>query len=185
MARLMRALGFGIVAVLVTGCATPRYETTYRYESPASVEAQACIKGCEAKLDACRTDCQAAWQACTEQLEPQVEAHYAQALKEYADDLRYYRRMLDHYQWDLWVDWDFAYRGLWYSPWPYHPWPSYAPLPMAPGDPPTKETVRNSLRKSQCQDDCGCQPRYDTCFQGCGGKVVTETRCVANCPGGK
>lgn len=172
-------------AFLMAGCATPRYETTYRYESPAGAEARLCIRGCETALNACRADCQTAWQACADKLEPQVEAHYAQALKTYADDLRYYRRMLEQYQWDVWMDWGFAYHGLWYSPWPYHPWPSAALLPIAPGDPPTRDAVRDGLRGSQCKDDCACQPAYDACFQACGGKVVSETRCVANCPDGK
>ena len=181
----IRILAPAAVATFLAGCATPRYETTFRYEPPASAEAQACIKGCEAALNTCRTDCQATWQACTERVEPQVDEHYAKALKEYADDLRYYSRVLEHYQWDVWMDWNFGYRGVWYSPWPYRPWPSYTPVPIAPGDPPSKEAVRDSLRKSQCKDDCGCQPKYDACFQGCGGKVVTETRCVADCPPGK
>lgn len=185
MARVTFFLVLAAALVMVGGCATPRYETTYRYEPPASVESLACLKGCEATLNTCRTDCQTAWQACTERVEPLVDEQYAKALKEYADDLRYYSRMLERYQWDVWMDWDFAYRGLWYSPWPYRPWPGYAHLPIAPGDPPTKEAVRDHLRKGQCKDDCACQPKYDTCFQGCGGKVVTETRCVANCPAGK
>jgi hypothetical protein len=173
----------------MAGCATPRYETITRYESPVGAAGQACVKGCEAALDTCRTQCQAAWQACTERVEPQVDERYAQALEKYAEELRRYRLDLDRYQWDLWVGWGHGYSGLWYSPWPYHPWPGYHPgyypPPIEPGDPPTKASVRDGLRRSQCQDDCGCQTKHDACFEGCGGRVVTEPRCVANCPGGK
>jgi hypothetical protein len=47
---------------------------------------------------------------------------------------------------------------------------------------PTRESVRAQLEKTQCKDDCGCLPAYDTCFVGCGGQRVTETLCVTNCP---
>ncbi len=189
MFRSLHLLALAAVVSVLAGCATPRYETTYRYEPPTGVEAQSCIKGCEATLNTCRADCQAAWQSCTERIEPQVDERYAQALKAYADELRLYRLALDRYEWDMWVGWGHGHSGLWYSPWPYHPWsghwPGYFPYPGPPEDPPTREAVRTKLRKAQCQDDCGCQVKYDACFQGCGGRVVTETRCVANCPAGK
>lgn len=180
----IRLLVLAAAAACVAGCATPRYETVQSYESPASPEGQVCVKGCEAALDACRAECRATWQACAEGLEPQVDEGYARALKHYAEELRLYRHDLDHYQWDLWLGWGHGYSGFWYSPWPYHGWPGFYPghYPSPPGDPPTKEAVRASLLKSQCRDDCGCQSGYDACFVGCGGKVETRTRCVADCP---
>ena len=45
MSSLIRFFGLVVVAVTMAGCATPRYETTFRYEPPASAEDQACIKG--------------------------------------------------------------------------------------------------------------------------------------------
>ncbi|MCP5277826.1 MAG: hypothetical protein H6935_05610 [Thiobacillus sp.] len=189
MSRLIRFPGLLAVAALMSGCAAPRFETIHRYEPPLSVEAQACLKNCEAALHVCREECQAAWKACADRVEPEVEEHHTKALKDYAADLRLYRRDLDQYQWDLWLGWGHGYSGVWYSPWPYHGWPGYypgySPPPPAPGDPPTREAVRDSLRKSRCQDDCSCQPKYDACFTGCGGRVVTETRCIANCPAGQ
>jgi len=185
MYRSLRLLLMTGATLLLAACATPRYETVTRYEPPADAAGAACLRGCQAALDACRGDCQAAWQACAAGLEPQVDERYAQALKAYADELRLYRRELDRYEWDVWLGWGHGYSGLWYSPWSYYPWPGNIPSPVSPGDPPTKEAVRDSLRKGQCKDDCGCQPRYEACYQGCGGRVVTETRCVANCPAGK
>jgi len=180
MVKSIRSVVLLAIAAVLAACATPRYETTYRHEPPVGAEGAACAQRCEAALDTCRTDCRAAWQACTAGVEPQVDERYAQALREYAEDLRSYRRMLEQYQWDVWTDWDYGYRGMWYSPWRVH-----VPLPMPPGDPPTREAVRDGLRNSRCKDDCGCLVRYDACFEACGGKVVSETHCVANCPPGK
>jgi len=179
-------LSFICVAVmLLQGCATPHFETTQRYEPPSGEAGQACVLACNTALDTCQSECAVAWQACTVQVEPQVDEAYGQALQAYAQDLKDYRYMLERYQWNAWMDWDFAWHGGVYSPWHRFPWPAYAPLPVSPGDPPTKDAVRNGLLKSQCKDDCGCQPNYVACFKDCGGRVVTETRCVADCPEAK
>jgi hypothetical protein len=189
MSALPRAFLLIAALALLAGCATPRYETIHRYEPPAGGQGQACLKGCEDSLNSCRAECKAAWQACTQGVEAQVDERYAQALKAYAQDLRQYRRELEQYQWDLWLDWGNGYDGLWYSPWPYRPWPGYYPAYFPPsnppGDPPTREGVRAALQDSHCRDDCGCLAKHDACFERCGGRVVTETRCVANCPAGK
>lgn len=185
MFRFLFLLALAALVSALTACATPRYEATSRYEPPVGAEGLACIRSCEATLSACRSDCQAAWQACTARVEPQVEEGYARALKAYADELRRYRLALDRYAWDMWLGWGHGYGGLGYSPWSYYPWPGYFPAPAPPPQPPTRETVRANLHQAQCQDDCGCQAKYDACYQGCGGRVVSETRCVANCPAGK
>jgi len=173
------------VTLLLVACATPRYETVTRFEPPTDAAGVACLRRCEASLDACRADCLAAWQRCTAALESQVDARYAQALKAYAEELRQYRLDLDRYEWDMWFGWGRGPWDLWYSPWSYRPWPMYVPTTMAPRDPPSREAVRDSLFKSQCEGDCGCQLKYGDCFQACGGRLVSETRCVANCPADK
>ena len=179
-------LAIGVAVVALTGCATPRYETVHRYEPPVSEEGRACVASCEATRTQCRSDCQAAWAQCTAEVEPQVESHYAQALAEYADELRLYRMDLDRYEWELWLGWHHNYSGFWYSPWPgpwyASPWPGYYPPSAPPPGPPSREAVRAKLHKEQCRDDCGCEGQYDACFTACGGKRVTETRCTANCP---
>lgn len=183
MSRSARFLA--VIVLALAGCATPRYETVRSLEPPAGEEGRVCARACEASLAACQKDCQVAWQACADRVEPQVEGRFAQALKAYAQDLRRYRRDLDWYEWDMWLGWNHGPGGFWYSPWPYHPWPRAHFWIDPPGDPPTREEVRAGLLKAQCQDDCGCLTRHEACFLGCGGKVVSETRCVANCPAGK
>ncbi len=181
--RIFSALLLLTGALLIQGCATPRYVTETRYEVPESGEGQACIATCKVTQDACRSECEAAWKACVDQVEPQVDGAYGQALEAYAHDLKDYRLSLERVHWNAWMDWGWG--GWRASPWAPYPWPAYVPLPISPGDPPTKDAVRDGLIKTQCKDDCGCQPKYDDCFKVCGGRVVTETRCVANCPDGR
>ena len=183
--RVMKWTSYGIALAMglgVMGCATPRYET------PASQQGQACVANCTALRDTCRADCKEAWERCTATREPQVETRYTQALEDYADALRRYRLELDRYEWELWLGWHHGHSGFWYTPWAdpwYHyPWPGYFPPATPPADPPTRESVRAELHKKQCQDDCGCESRFDHCFMECGGNRVTETRCIANCPKG-
>jgi hypothetical protein len=184
MLKFLRNLAFTAAAVALAGCATPRYQTIYRYEPAAGVEGQACVKGCEQALTGCRAVCQSAWQVCTARAETQVEERYAQALKAYAADLSRYRRELDRYEWDLWMGWGHEHGGLWYSTWHPYPWHGYYPRPNPPAEEPTREAVRAGVHREQCKDDCGCQFIYDDCHQGCGGRKVPETRCVADCPTG-
>lgn len=168
---------------LIAGCATPRHETIQRLEAPADAEGQACVGRCDLELTACRERCRAAWQACAEQVEPRVDERFSRALQAYSEDLRRYRRELDWYEWDMWFGWNHGPGGFWASSWPYHaPWPRARFWIEPPGEPPTRESVRAGLLKESCQDDCGCQPRHEACFLACGGRVLRETRCVADCP---
>ena len=176
MAKIMHLIGGAVVASALAGCATPRYETIRHYQAPETPAGQACIQRCEQVRASCKSTCQVAWQACTARVESQVEDRYAQALKDYASDLARYRRALDLYQMDLWMNWRRPYGGLWYEPWPYQPWHSFAFAPTPPDAPPSRESVRQSLYKAECKDDCACEVNYDTCFTGCGGTLRIEQR---------
>ena len=178
----IRQLTLAAAAVALVGCATPRFQTIYHYEPATGMAGRACVNVCERTLAGCRTDCESAWQSCTARVEPQVEARYAQTLTVYAADIDRYRRELERYDWGLRPGWDQGFGGPWYSPWPYHPWYGYGPLPLPPAEQPTRESVRAGLLKEQCHDDCGCAPKYDACYLGCGGRMIPETRCVADCP---
>ncbi|MCU0842776.1 MAG: hypothetical protein MUC79_13815 [Thiobacillaceae bacterium] len=174
------------------GCASPRYQTVYRYEPPTDPAGLACLARCEEKLAACQADCRTRYQACARETEPLVEDRYAAALQAYADELDRYRLELRQYDFGIWASWHHG--GFWYQPGPYHGWPYYGwpyygwPGPYAYSSPspppprPTRESVQAQLRKEKCVDDCGCQPNYDACFLACGGRRIPETRCVADCP---
>lgn len=166
-----------VALVLSTGCATPRYQTGYRYEPPADPAAAPCLNNCETTRQDCLSRCREARQACMKTLEPEVENAYAVALERYAAELDRYRADLDRYRFNLWLGWGGDGHGaFWYDPWP----PYY--MSMVTTVPPSREAIRERLAKKKCDADCGCQARYDACFSGCGGRRVEETRCIANCP---
>jgi hypothetical protein len=164
----------------LAGCATPQYQTVYRYESPADAQGVACLQTCEQKKEDCQAGCKARYQACQKDVEPLVEGRYLQALKQYELDLRGYERALRQYEMQQWLYWPYDY-------WPphhgyYYPWPgAYFPPPYLSSVMPTRDGVRAALEKDRCQTDCACLPAYDTCFVGCGGKRIAETVCIKNC----
>jgi len=177
--RFFAVLG---LAAALAGCATPQYQTTVRLIPPADAQGRACVQDCEAKRVACQDECRVRYLACEKSVEPYVEARYVEALQQYELVLRQYAADLRYYEMQLNFGWmhSYPYYGFYgWGPWPYFP-PPYPPPPM-----PTREGVRAHLVKTNCQDDCGCLPAYDTCFVGCGGQRVSETVCIKNCPPAK
>lgn len=168
----------------LTGCATPQYQTHVRLIPPADAQGHACVQACEDQKVACQAECKTRYQACVEGIEPQVEARYIEALKQYENDLKQYAAALRHYEMQLRFDWLNYYpfhHPFWWDPWPM----PYFPPPYREPAMPTRASVREQLEKANCQADCGCLPAYDACFVGCGGQRVVETLCVKNCPPGK
>lgn len=169
--------------MLLAGCATPQYQTVYRYELPADAQGQACVQVCEQKKEACQAECKARYQACQKDIEPLVEERYRQALERYENELRQYALALKQYEIQQWLYWPYDY---WY--WPHHrgyyvyPWPGpYLPPPYPGPVMPTRESIRAALEKEKCQADCGCLAAYDTCYVNCGGRRIAETVCIRNC----
>ena len=158
------------------GCATPRYETVTHREAPVGEAGEACLRGCEVHLNACKLTCAENYQACVKSVEPEAAEHYRQTLDRYAAELERYRQELYGYQFQLWMNWSWDHGSFWYAPWPY---PYYSAPP--PG-PPSREADWNRFREERCGGDCCCQPPYDACFEACGGKISSEQRCVRNCP---
>ena len=181
MAPDLRRMTLLVAAAVLAGCATPRYQTVYRYEPPSDATGRACLESCEKKLAGCQQHCTADYQACLKRLEPLVEERYNEHLKRYADELNSYRLELRHYELSLSLSW--GYDPFWYGPWPYyHPWPAFYNFPPEPPEKPSREAAFNQLRKEKCEADCGCLPLYDACFLTCGGKKIPEVKCIANCP---
>jgi hypothetical protein len=178
--RYVALLLFAVMA----GCATPQYQTTVRLIPPDDVRGRACVQDCESKKTACQADCQSRYQACAKDIEPQIEVRYAEALKRYELELRQYAAALRNYEMQLRFEWlnsyPFGYPYGW-GPWPG---PFFSP-PYREPVMPTRESVRAQLEKSNCKEDCGCLPAFDTCFVGCGGQRVSETVCIRNCPPAK
>jgi hypothetical protein len=170
-----------VLLAALAGCATPQYQTTVRLIPPADAQGRACVADCDARKLACQTDCQARYQACVKDIEPQVEARYTAALKQYELNLRQYAAELRHYEMQLHFEW--LHRYPYRHPYWWDPWPGlYFPPPYREPVMPTREGVRARLAAESCQADCGCLPAYDACFVGCGGQRVSETVCIKNCP---
>ena len=170
-----------VLLAALTGCATPQYQTRVHLIPPTDARGLACVQDCEAQKVTCQAECQAHYQACVKAIEPQVEARYSDALKQYERDLRQYAAALRHYEMELRFEWLYSYpyrQPFWWNPWPgpYFPPPYHEPAM------PTRDSVRAQLEATQCQADCGCLPAYDSCFVGCGGQRVTETICISDCP---
>ena len=179
----MRTMLLVISVIALAGCASPRYQSVYRYEPPADGAARGCLEKCSQKMESCQKSCTADYQACLTRIEPLVEGRYNEALKRYAGELEGYRWDLERYQLYQSLRWSDSF---WYGPGFYRPWPGpyYTPIPIAPRKPSRDEAFKQ-LKKEKCEVECGCQPIYDACFLGCGGKMIPEERCVANCPEGK
>jgi len=163
------------LAVGLTACATPRYQTVYRLEPPADAAGLACLEKCSAQLAACQAQCAQTWQACVQSVEPLVQERYAQALQRYEEALDRYAAELRSYELQIWLDW--RHGGWWYDPWPGPRW-----YPYPPPRKPSREAVMSQLRKDRCVEDCGCLGGHEACFLACGGRKIPEVRCVANCP---
>lgn len=170
-------------ALGVFGCASPRYETVVQREAPAGASAPACIESCERGLETCKLACAEKYQACLKAVEPEAEDHYRRTLDRYAEALEQRRRELAYQDFQLWTSFGWTHGGrgaFWYDPFPYT---NSVPPPMPRA--PTREEDLNRFREARCGGDCGCQSPYDACFLACGGKIISEQRCVANCPAGR
>lgn len=178
-------IGSLLAGLVLGGCATPLYQTAYRYEPPTDPQGLACVARCAEERADCESRCQAALDACRKAIEPQVAARYDEALARYERELDQYLAELRHYELQLWMSWPggpWVYGPGYYGPWPYwYDWPRSFPPPPAPRKP-SREAVRAALEKEQCRADCGCQGSYDDCFVACGGRRSVETRCIAHCP---
>ena len=180
MFQSMRILILAVVTAFLAGCASPRYQTAYRYEPPTDTAGRVALKKCEQKLESCQQRCAAETQICLKSIEPLVENRLAEALKQYESELEQYRLARQRYEISMALNW--GYDPFWYDHGLYHPWPRpyYFPpvMPRKPG----RDEVFNQVRHEKCDTDCGCQTLYDACFLSSGGKKIPEERCIANCP---
>ena len=184
--RLAKTTLLMVIGALLEGCATPRYQSVYRYEPPADAVGRACVTQCAQTQKLCLEDCRQNYTACVKHLEPEARARHADALERHEDAMDQYRRALDHYHLNLslgWGHYDDWYGAGWYeSRWPYGGYRYYDYPPPEPPRPPYYEDELARLSVEKCDQDCACQPDYENCFVGCGGRKISQQRCFANCP---
>lgn len=174
-----------VFVATLAGCATPQYQNRIRMVPPAGAAGQQCVNQCESKKTACQTECRTQYEACARSVEPQVEARYTEALKQYENDLKAYAAALRRYELQMHFDWfhaGYPYRHPRRFPYGWDPFPgSRFPPPAPEPSMPTRESVRDKLVASSCKADCGCLPAYDGCFVACGGQRIVDKVCVENC----
>lgn len=171
-----------MLAMTLAGCATPRYQTLYQYEGPVDAAGRACLQTCEPKLANCQANCRVAYQSCLKSAAPAIEKRYRETLKEYESAMNQYRHELSMIQFQMSMEHSYYAQGYGYgySYDPFWPAPYYAPPPRP--QKPDHDKIAGEVIQQQCNHDCGCQPIYDACFLSCGGKKVSDIRCIANCP---
>ena len=172
------------VAVLLAGCAGPRYATEVRYLPPGSEAGQACLKGCHVEMQACQADCQSRRQSCIANIEPTVDAAFDQALRQYEAERRVYMRERQFYQLDRTLSFGFYRHPFYYGyPDPFWYTDRYFDDPPVPPAAPSRAAIRERLIDEQCRIDCGCQSAFDRCYLGCGGQIERRVVCIENCDG--
>lgn len=173
------------IAAIVCGCATPRYQTFYRYDLPNDRAGRECVAQCDQDQKTCADNCTTLYKACVRDIEPEAKSRYADALKRYQGQWEQYQQDLDRYHLSLSLGWG-HYNGWygegWYDPW--SPYGGYRPyyFPPEPPQPPVYADELIKLSAEKCNHACGCQSDYDACFLSCGGRKVPEQRCIVNCP---
>ncbi len=175
----MKFLVIALFPLVLSACASPRYQSVKRYEPPAG--AQACLSECDGRAHACRSVCQARYQQCVQDTGPEVRARYEQAIAQYEAALAAYRWELDRYRMDLMLGWGYGYGHPDWGAWGW--FPMYPP--PRPPRPPNPDREAAAVIAARCDRDCGCEATYDGCFLACGGRIVHETVCVAHCPSGE
>ncbi|MFN2381189.1 MAG: hypothetical protein ABR561_01385 [Guyparkeria sp.] len=173
-------------AVLLAGCAAPRYATEVRYLPPTSEAGLSCLQGCQIDMQACQADCQSRRQSCIAGIGPQVDDAFEQALRQYEAERRVYMRERQSYQLDHAMRFG-LYRDPFYFGYPASFWYTdrFYDDPPVPPAAPSRESVRAEVIDRECNIDCGCQGAFDQCYIGCGGQVERRMVCLENCDGEK
>ena len=170
------------VALLLTGCAGPRFATEMRYVPPGGEAGEACLQGCHIDMQACRADCQSRRESCIEGIEPRVDTAFERVLRQYEADRKLYLRELQFYRLERAVHFGFYHHPFYYgTSGPFWHTDRYLDDPPIPPIPPSRAGIRQQVIAEHCEIECGCQARFDQCYLGCGGRIEREVLCIENC----
>ena len=193
------ALAFGLSA-----CAGPRWQTVYQYEPAAGQGAEACTQRCVDNQQACRFDCEDRYQHCLGRAElaardgfDELMYRYDREMRVYYTDQAIYEAERDRY------DHQRSYLAHEKSKYERrckederdrtacelaerarkdlkHLERHRPNAPARPYRPSLGDEIAEA--QSRCSRDCGCIPTYNACYAACGGRVIPQQRCIANCP---
>ena len=198
----MKQILFFTILLLLSAC-SPRYEIKTHYTLPSDAQGRICVQTCSNERKICQAHCNMRQEQCLERTKKSAENAFASTMNEYQDVLNEYHHEMDRYNFEMssWqreerrVHQDFEHyrracrQGKKNS---YECRRSYEldnqlsslenHEPMAPQRP-IKPTLSEEIRRAQkgCNNSCGCEKEYDSCFISCGGKLHYEKFCVANC----
>ena len=166
---------------------SPVYKVVYDYQPPSSKNGQKKLAKCYADKKLCLTRCNQKNTRCKQRAELEAQREYHERLIEYRDKLETYNYKMrmkddleervgfyndvcktkqdryactkaDRYQSQL-REYKYLYR------------PSK----------PDKYDIYNNIVSSSCQEDCGCDELFRSCYISAGGNVSSHKVCIRNC----
>ena len=195
----MKILLLAISMLFLSAC-SPKYKVVKEYHAPKvsqNADTSVCLGNCETQRNACKSKCDAALSSCKMKAHRVALERYEAKMQRYTQKLESYVNQMDMNQ----IRMSFFYarpygspfygRGygyhpyggfanslFWYDPMPFYGYGTYGPKPRKP-----------SLAKEQrlaeaefCDGDCACTQKFDNCYIGCGGEVLSKKVCIENCP---
>ncbi len=177
-----------ITVIFISGC-SPKYKIATDYIPPTSADAPVCLQSCEAKLKTCQSECQAKFEPCKLKANAHAKKVYNQKMANYVKELENYADVVEDYEFRMEMrymryglyDYPFGpFYGV-YDPFYIDPFPYYGHNTRKPRKP-SLEAEELKAQAQMCNIDCGCSLSYDTCYKGCGGKIISKKICIENCP---
>lgn len=202
----LRPVLLSLIALGLTACAGPRWQTVYQYEPPAGGEGVACAQRCVDKQQACRFECEDRHQHCLDRADSAARDGFDELMYRYDLEMRAYYADQARYE----VEWDhYEHRRAHLA----HEKSRFdrrckedardrtacelaekarrelkhleRHRPLAPSRP-YRPSLADEIAEARagCSRDCGCIETYNACYAACGGRVIPQQRCIDNCPDG-
>ena len=197
---MLRILGIGLVLFFV-GCG-PRYVIQNEYIASSQASFKSCVERCKSEQDICQSACNRSYQACLDGAYAKAKAIEIEEQRAYEREYGYYSRDFADFQHEMY-QWRREYDALSYDLNYFqrrcdkekeayacrkreeirhylHRLARERPREPRMPTPPRFESILVN-QQSFCSTQCGCEQGYDSCFVGCGGRVIPHKICVENC----
>lgn len=189
-----------ILLLVITGC-SPKYEIKKKYDS--SNLNLGCANKCEIKEQNCLNNCENKHNVCLFEAKNKAIDIFPSYEYEYKNKLLKYKILIFNYnkKYRIWLrenknlKYDYNYYNKKYYEKNKNSYEckkkeyfksrldneeNIKPIPP-------KELYRVTLNQlinneqNKCSFNCDCKDRYDRCFSKCGGKIIYQKFCIANC----
>ena len=191
-----------LITLLFTAC-SPKYEIKTHYTLPTNNQGTQCVQTCSDNQNSCQSRCDAKEDNCLALAEQHAQESYPQLMDEYENRLIQYDDEMNRYdretnQWErqsnrLQDDVNYHQQRCTKNKKDTHECQKVNEIKKKlknlryhqPSEPqrPLEPSLSAEIQEAQksCNNECGCQQAYDTCFGSCGGTVTYEKFCVENC----